>query len=233
MRSEIIERAIKECLNEMYQKSQPSITWDEIVEKYESGEYDENTKVYEKHYLPSEECKEIEEKYIQAYRIHNEWDEDADLMIDYLQKGGIKDKYISSYTDENGNYHPGYRSYENTPKLEDALKDIINNSETEKRVLDKVFELMRNCQEFYCPNREENRFRFSISSYSPSCNKEAVQKNYSDITIHEREYDPINEMWINVDDKQLEEWEEQIELYKSFNDEWFVNELTNLINKYK
>lgn len=237
MRSEIIEKAINDCLNEMYQRSQPSTTWDEIIQKYESGEYDKNTKVYEMHYLPEEEYKDIEEKYIRAYRIHNEWKDDADLMIDYLQNGGTKDKWIPEQVDEDGFKHPGYRGYEKTPKLKDALKEIINNPEIEKQVLDKVFELMNNCKDFYCPNREENNFRFSVMNYSPCSNKEFVQQHHTE-TIYDREYCPVDEKWKSVTPETIKFWEEELESWNDYKDgdnfkNWIVQELTKLITKYK
>ena len=125
MRSEILEQAIHDCLNEMYQKSQPSITFDEVIEKHKTGEYNEKVLAYERHYLPQEEYLEIEEKYIRAYRIHNEWNDDAELMIDYLEKGGTKDKWIPEKIHENGFKEPGYRGYEKTPQLIDALKEFL------------------------------------------------------------------------------------------------------------
>ena len=237
MRSKILEQAIHDCLNEMYQKSQPSTTWDDIVKKYESGEYDENTKIYEHHYLSQEEYEEIEEKYIRAYRIHNEWEQDAQLMIDYLQLGGTKDKWIPEHTDKDGFTHPGYRGYEKTPKLEDALKEIINNPEIEKQVLNKVFELMNNCKDFYCPNREENYFRFSMMNYSPCSNKESVQKHHTE-TIYDREFCPVDEEWKSVTPETIKFWEEELESWNNsettngFKD-WITQELTKLITKYK
>lgn len=230
MRSEILDKAIHDCLNEMYKKSQPNTTWDEIIQKFESGEYDKNVKVYELHYLPYVEYKEIEEKYIQAYRIHNEWKEDADLMIKYLKEGGTKDKYIPERIDEDGFKHPGYRGYESTPKLEDALKDIIKNPNIEEQVLNKVFELMYNCKDFYCPNREENSFRFTVCNYAPCSNKESVQKLYNEI-IYDREYCPIDEKWKFVTPETIKFWEEQLEVWED--DEWFVSKLTELITKHK
>lgn len=228
MRSEILEQAIHDCLNEMYQKSQPSITFDEVIEKHKTGEYNEKVLAYERHYLPQEEYLEIEEKYIRAYRIHNEWIDDAELMIDYLEKGGTKDKWIPEKIHEDGFKEPGYRGYEKTPKLIDALKEFLSEEDAQK-AYDKTMELMNNCKDFYNPTREENNFRFTIANYSPCCNKETVQSNYSDITIYERVYDPVNEEWVDVTPQQIEKWREELE---EWNDEWFKEELTKLIDKY-
>lgn len=228
MRSEILKKAIHDCLDELYRKSQPSITFDEILEKHKTEEYNEKIRVYEMHYLPQEEYKEIIEKYIEAYRIHNEWEDDADLMIDYLKEGGMKDKWIPGKIDENGFKEPGYRGYEKTPKLIDALKEFLSEEDAQK-AYNKTMELMYNCKDFYCPNVEENSFHFETAMYSPSCNREAVQEKYSDITIYEKAFDPIKEEWVNATPQQIEEWKNNLE---EWNDEWIKEELTKLINKY-
>jgi len=46
---------VKECLDEMYRKSDPPITWDEYFHSY----VDSNIPGYQFHYLDEKVCKEI------------------------------------------------------------------------------------------------------------------------------------------------------------------------------
>ena len=54
----------QECLDEMYRNSTPSITWEEILDKY-GGEDNKNKgePFYEKHEINKEKYEEIEKKY--------------------------------------------------------------------------------------------------------------------------------------------------------------------------
>ena len=181
-RRQVIDQVIKECINEMYTRAQPSITYDELVKLYKEQP---DKQWYEYFYLSHEEYKDIQEDYIAAYRIRNEFHDDVKLVKDYLEKGGTKDKYI--YPKDGS---PGYRSYEKTPKL----KDVIGEEHT-KIVLD----LIEECNNFYNPTTEESNFIFNVSNYAPCSNISTVRDNRPDMTIYERKYDEDWDKWRNID----------------------------------
>ena len=242
-RTEIIEKAINECLAEMYSKAQPPFDYMQMLEDYENGCEGLNEKYrdfYMRHYLSQEEYHEIQEKYIDLYRIHNEWKENADLMIDYLKKGGTKDKYIPERVDEDGFKHPGYRGYEKVDPLKDYITEILTPffsdcNDLVDTITNKVFELMDNCKDFYCPNREEISFTFSVVNYSPNSNKETVLKYWEDqgnpIEIYDRVVDPESCEYVTVTQSQIEEWKEKVEYYNGY-DSYFYDAYLNLIKKY-
>lgn len=180
-RKTIIERAINECVNELYLAAQPSISLEDLKKNYANLEA-----WYNRFYLSQQEADEIIENYIQAYRIRNEFHEDVDIVRSYLRDGGTKDKYIEPTVTS-----PGYRGYEKTPKLSDLIGD-----ESTKMVLGLIDE----CDNFYKCNREESGFKFNVLNYAPCCNIEKVRENNPYITIYERRYDEEWDKWRNVDE---------------------------------
>ena len=68
-RDNIIQRAVHECLEEMYAKAQPSANYKELIEKVKSGKIEDSHEnpVYNRHYLSQEEFEYIKNKYIEAY----------------------------------------------------------------------------------------------------------------------------------------------------------------------
>lgn len=227
----ILERAVEECLDEMYRKSQPSITWEEVLKGHKEGKYNENNTVIDQHYLSQDEYTDIKERYMHMYNIHNDWKDDADLMIDYLEKGGTKDKYIPAITDETG-YHPGHRGYEKTPKLIDALKEFLSEEDAQKAT-DKVLELMNECKNFYRGDREESDFTFSVLNYSPTCNKEAVQEFWGDkVKIYDRRMDPEVGEFVDVTDAKLDEWENSLEWAEENKEAYLIEAYTELLQEY-
>lgn len=202
-REEILVKAIEDCYKEMFAKAQPMADWDNLIAEYKAGKIDEKKDgpVYDRHYLSQEEYIYILNKYLEAYHIGSEWKEDIELLEDYLKNGGSKDKYIDSYTDENGNYHSGYRGYEKVSPMLDHIKDIIYEEygdtgedldHVSKKINDKIMELITNCKEFYNFNTDEMKFRNTLAmGASPISNKETVKKwwkeHYNvDIKIEER-----------------------------------------------
>lgn len=182
-RKDVIERAIEECLNEMYMRAQPSITLNELKKLNES---DKDKYWYDYFYLSQKETEDIIEDYIIAYRIRNEFHTDMDTVRRYLRDGGTKDKYI---TPTEGS--PGYRGYEKTPKLSELIGEWAAQ---------QALNLIDECDNFFNPNREESGFRFNIMNLSPSCNIKSVRKNNPGVTIYERKYDDECDEWRNVDD---------------------------------
>ena len=195
-RSEIIDKAIIDCLDEMYRKSQPSITWEEITAQAKENP---NRHIWQEHYLPPHLFIDIQEKYMRMYRIKEEWEPNIEVLENYLKEGGTKDKYIEACTDENGNYHPGYRGYEKVAPIKSQIQEIIKNEIGEGNVADKIVEKLNNavintindCKEFYKFDRDELNFRMNVSNYSPNSNIEAVREFYkdTDIVINEIEMD--------------------------------------------
>lgn len=182
-RKTIIERAIDECINEMYTRAQPSITLDEM-KKSDPEKYGEHW--YEHFYLNQKEADDIIEDFISAYRIRNEFHDDMETVRTYLRDGGTKDKYIKP-TDGS----PGYRGYEKTPKLSELIGE---------EAAQKALELIDECDKFFNPNREESGFKFNVLNISPSCNINTVRENNPGITIYERKYDSEWDEWRNVDE---------------------------------
>ena len=195
-RRDMIEKAIIDCLDEMYRNSQPSITWKEIEEQAKANP---NRSIWQEHYLPKHLYDRIQEKYMQIYRIGNEWNSNIELLEDYLINGGTKDKYIDAHTDEYG-YHPGYRDYEKVPAIKEQIEKILNEelasgelspfvkvlhikSALRDKIVKSVMNTISDCKEFYVFNREENNFRFNVSNYSPNSNIEAVREFYKDTDI--------------------------------------------------
>ena len=194
-RDSVLSDAIEKCVTEMYDKAQPSISWEEIKRLSSEGVYNENNTFIDQHYLSHKEYAEIVDKYVYAYGFKNLFQDNCDTILDYLTNGGHKDKYIPAYTDDNGNYHPGYRSYEPTPKL----SDIIGDENTQKCV-----DLIKECQNFYNRNRYETTFRMSVMNYSPNSNIETVRQYWQNkdktILIKERFFNEDEEEWQNVED---------------------------------
>ena len=180
-RKTIIERAIEECVNEMYLAAQPSTTLEYLKQNCKDAD-----NWYDNFYLNRKEAEEIVESYISAYRLRNEFHDDVDTVRRYLRDGGTKDKYIKP---KDGS--PGYRGYEDTPKLSDLIGE---------EAAKKALELIDECDNFYNPNREESGFKFNVFNLAPNCNIETVRKNNPGITIYERRYDEEWDKWRNVDE---------------------------------
>ena len=143
-REEVLCKAYEDCIREMFSKAQPAADWDNLIEEYKAGKIDENKDgpIYDRHYLSDKEFQYILDKYMNAYRIYSEWKDNVEVVEDYLNNGGNKDKYISDWDDEHG-HHPGYRSYEEVPPLKEHIEKIIydeydGNAEIAERVAQDV-----------------------------------------------------------------------------------------------
>lgn len=112
-REEVLCKAYEDCIHEMFAKAQPSADFDNIIAEVKAGKIDEGKDgpIYDRHYLSHDEFLYIMDKYMKAYRVEAEWEDDIEVLEDYLNNGGSKDKYIEAHDDEHG-HHPGYRSYE-------------------------------------------------------------------------------------------------------------------------
>ena len=154
---------------------------------------------YEFYYLPKEIMKDVCDSYIHAYKIDSQQEllNTIQILKNYC-KEPIVDKYIDDYTDEYGNHHPGYRSYDHPNNLEKELYDLIpdtgfDKSEIAKELQDKFFEFLDMAGNFYNWNRDLTSFGASVYlGGSPNSNKEAVIENWKkyrskDITIDEEQ----------------------------------------------
>ena len=163
-RSDVLKEAVDRCLNELYKWSQPSINLSELIK---SGFKDSNeSPLYRRHYLSQENFKYIKDNYIYAYALSDNWEYHFDTLINYLYKGGTKDKYI------NDGIHPGYRSYEKVPSIYAYL---------DKEDADIVLSLVAECKDFYYYDQDLNNFNYTVTlGCSPTCNKEEVEKYWQE-----------------------------------------------------
>lgn len=178
-RDVIIKRAINECMEEMYQKAQPSASYKELVEKVKAKELFESSKdpMYNRHYLSQEEFKYIKDKYSEAYGFKPHWREDIEVLEEYLKKGGNKDKYIPNTMKEDGNINPGYRSFEKIKPLRTQIHNLIQDEELANKVTDLVFDTIKECKDYYRFDKTQEIFDFHIClGASPTSNKETVKK---------------------------------------------------------
>ena len=172
-RREIIDKVVIDCLNEIFMAAQPSVTFDEVQNIYKRTR-DRN--IIQHYYIDENEMGEIIESYVEAYNIKSHWNDDVDVVLNYLSNGGTKDKYIKP---DDGS--PGYRGYEKTPKLQDIIGE-----ENAKLTID----LINDCKYFYKFDNELERFRFNIFNYSPNNDINEVREYWKDkcIKIYKKVY---------------------------------------------
>ena len=178
-RNVIIKRAIDECMEEMYLKAQPSVSYKELIEKVKSGEIEDSHEnpVYNRYYLSQEEFEYIRNKYSEAYEFKPHWREDIEVLEEYFKNGGSKDKYIPETMEEEGSIHPGYRSYEKVKPLRSQIQDLIQDENLANKVTDLVFNTIKECKDYYKFDRTQELFDFHICLVaSPTSNKETVKK---------------------------------------------------------
>jgi hypothetical protein len=205
-REEVLVKAVEDCYREMFAKAQPMADWDNLITEYKAGKIDEKKDgpVYDRHYLSYQEYVYIIEKYLDAYNVKSEWRSDIEVLEDYLNNGGSKDKYIEAHTDENGNYHPGYRGYEKVAPLNEQINEIITDFHGGKRadqenlvkkITDKVMELITTCKDFYNFNSDECKFRNTLAfGATPTSNAKTVKqwwKEHYDVDIEIEERNPL------------------------------------------
>lgn len=236
-RDSILLEAVENCYREMFAKAQPEANWDNLIAEYKAGKIDEKKDgpIYDRHYLSCKEYTYIIDKYLKAYRIESEWKDDIEVLEDYLKNGGSKDKYIEAHDDEYG-YHPGYRGYEKVAPLKEHIKNIIDpyqltsddKNELTNEVVNKVFELIDTCKNFYRFNTDEEKFRNTLAfGATPTSNPETVKQWWRDhynveIEIEERipklfwyfdhgytHEDLIDEFGEDYGEKLTKEWEDE------------------------
>ena len=150
-RSDLLCRAVDECIKEIYSFVVPHIEWNEFVkenkiysEKYKKweNERDSNPEYknksivecigpapYKFYYLPKEIMKDVCDSYVHAYKLDHQQEllDTIETLKNYC-KEPIIDKYIDDWTDETGFHHPGYRSYDHPDNLEKEIFKIIDDN---------------------------------------------------------------------------------------------------------
>lgn len=150
---------------------------------------------YEFYYLPTKVFKEIRESYIYAYKLDGKQNllDILDTIKNYFEKP-VVDKYIKAYIDKYGNYHPGYRSYEELENLKTKLFKITNSKTQVKEIENTIYDFFDKASNFFRWDGELNNFEISVTlGISPSSDKEKVIKNWKkyrnkDIEIDENKY---------------------------------------------
>lgn len=194
-RSTVLDKAIHDCLSEMYRRAQPSADFDDYVKQLKDGTITDKTRpyIYERHYLSEEESNYIIEKYRDAYRISNDWASNLDILLKDLREGCSVNKYVPAKVDpETGFKTPGYRDYEHRDSLEERLKDILGDEDAAKKAAVEVFDYIENRQGYYRFDRELQQFNNTIYlGCSPTTNKETVKEYWKsqgqDIEIVDRD----------------------------------------------
>jgi hypothetical protein len=232
-RDDIFKEAVHECFKEMYAKSQPSVDYDELLRKFRTGEITEGkgeTPIHDRYYLSMDEFTYIRDKYLNMYRMNNLWKSNVNFLRDNLTDGSHKDVYIPERTDENGDWHPGYRSSEEVPNLKDQFRNILNDKFKLGDVLrepiveelyNAVIETIDNCRDFYRFDREEEQFGYAVAlGASPCSNKNTVIEYWKtqgvDLVIDDRnplllwEKDYYEDEFEEVmEDEYGEDWEQE------------------------
>lgn len=182
-RRDCIEQAYKECLNEMYVESYPSITLDEILQIQKEFP---DRKLYEEHYLSNFKYREILNKYKNIYNIRDHWRENMNFIISLLKDGG---GFKNTYTKEFG------RGAEKVPTLDKLTPDAA-----------KVIQVLEDYKNFYKPDYYETMFDSSIAlGASPTSVAERVlEKNptwrsdIKEITLSKLAHEDVAEEWWNT-----------------------------------
>lgn len=193
------ERIIR-CLDEMYQASQPPITWEE-VKKRKNG--------LNEHYLSNEEYKYILDKYNDLYRLEDDFIRDCDILIRDAEEGYSVDKWIEGRTEDD----PGHRGYEKKPPLKEQVGEEMAN---------KFIEFIKSRRDFYRFNRVWEQFNFTVMNYSPNSNKQMVIDTWKemgeDITIVDRNMDYNYERYyLGASEEHIQELIEEEQYYNEDN----------------
>lgn len=189
------EERITRCLDEMYQASQPPITWEEATKCKNA---------INEHYLSREEYEYILKKYDDLYRLEDNFIRDCDILIRDAEEGYSIEKWIQKTENE-----PGYRGYEKLPPLREQVGEEMAN---------KFIEFIKSRRNFYRFNRVWEQFHFTVMNYSPNTNKETVIKTWKekgeDITIVDRDMDyNYDRYYLGASEEEIQEMIEEAKYY--------------------
>lgn len=205
-RSDILSKAVDNCMKELYSYVQPHVEWEDFVgqNKMYSNKYllwektkdlDPNyigkslvecigPRPYEFYYLPKDILKDIVDNYVHVYKM----DEQQNLLdiIETLKnycKEPIIDKWIEG---ENG--FPGHRGYDHPDNLEKEIKkyflenyDMNFEESVSEEIQELFFKFLDMAGKFFNWNWELNSFYQSVYlGCSPHSNKDVVIKNWKE-----------------------------------------------------
>lgn len=199
-RQKILDEAYERCMEEMYLKSQPSVSYKQLIQDFKDGKIEDSPKnpIYNRYYLSQEEFIYIRDKYIKAYNIEEKWTSNIEILEKYLTEGGTKDKWVPKRIDEDGFEHPGYRGYESVHPIKKQITEFLMHNingeyvELGDKITEIVMDNIRCCKNFYKFDREHSGFSASIAlGASPTSCKESVEEywrehGHPDFTIEER-----------------------------------------------
>jgi len=203
-RSDILSKAVDNCMKELYSYVQPHVEWEDFVgqNKMYSNKYllwektkdlDPNyigkslvecigPRPYEFYYLPKDILKHIIDNYVYAYKIdeHQDLLDTIEVLKNYCKKP-IVDKWIKG---ENG--FPGHRGYDHPDNLEKEIKKYFSENydmNFEELVSEEIqnlfFKFLDMAGEFYNWNSELNSFYQSVYlGCSPNSSKDIVIENW-------------------------------------------------------
>jgi len=202
-RYDVLNKAVKECLMELYSLAQPSISWEAFEEenrifKEKEAEYEAleekpsysefvGPKPFEFYYLPGDVIEDVCNSYIHAYRL-NEKEELLDTIE--ILKNYCKQPIVVKSSKLSGYEHPNNLEKELRIILEQVDPSFVEISE---QLQNKFFEFLDMAGQFFNWTRDLNSFQMSIYlGPSPSSNKEAVIENWKkyrnkDIEIDEEQ----------------------------------------------
>ena len=238
----VMQRAIHDCMKEMYEKAQPTADWDNLVEEYRQGKIGKDERIYERHYLSREEFKYILDKYQKAYRFQSKWREYVDIVRKYLTDGGFKDSYVEEITYQDGSVQPGYRTAEQVPPIKNRIAQLLQNEfhlddadNLSEEITNLILDSVDNCRDYYNFGRDENDFSMAVAlGASPTSNSNTVKKWWKENYDQDIEIEEHNPLLFWERDEYGDEFEEvMIEAYgenwKEITDkEWHETE-----NKHK
>lgn len=159
----IMKEAIDRCLEEMFQKSQPKASYYGYLEQLKKGQISKDDKIYDRHYLNETQFKYIAEKYKKAYRLKRTWIPNVDFVLSCLKEGGFKTIYEPLVE--------GGEKVRSAKKM-DPIAMIIGQENA-----NKVIEYIKNLQDFYRFDRDEEQFDFNVYlGCAPTCNAETVKE---------------------------------------------------------
>ena len=216
-RSDILGKAVDDCMKELYSYVQPHVEWEHFVgqNKMYSTKYLlwEKTKdvnpnyigkslvecigprPYEFYYLPKEILKDIVDNYVHVYRMDSQQN-----LLDIIEilKNYCKEPIVDKWIEGENELDPGHRGYDHPNNLEKELIEICDQHSHEpvnmaKEIQNKFFEFLDMAGKFFNWNSELNSFYQSVYlGCSPHSNKDIVIKNWKeyrgkDITINEKQ----------------------------------------------
>jgi hypothetical protein len=211
-RYDVLNKAVKECLMELYSLAQPSISWEAFEEenrifKEKEAEYEAleekpsysefvGPKPFEFYYLPGDVFKEVVDSFVYAYELdhHQQLLDTIQILKDYCNKP-IVDKYIEREGDHPDNL---------VTEIESLLKMYCGDSEADfygvaQELQKTFFEFLDMAGNFFNWSGDLNTFNWNVYlGASPYSNKQGVIDNWKKyrnqtIEIDESEYDDNEE----------------------------------------